>query len=175
MKAVQPKFIKFNFELSTLRKILLHPFLSKVRIPTVNRDNETILSKLIHVAIVLIPSSQIIENIKYSSLNVSFRKQNKTATYLLFTKSIDAKKYIYISLIGMQDDKPSPEPPVENNTTVLKNSISIKHFVPKVGLLHHRESLQLILCKPKLMPLKSMTLEKLQKMQSEAEKKLSNR
>lgn len=75
----------------------------------------------------------------------------------------------------MQDDKPSPEPPVESNTTVLKNSISIKHFVPKVGLLHHRESLQLILCKPKLMPLKSMTLEKLQKMQSEAEKKLSNR
>jgi len=75
----------------------------------------------------------------------------------------------------MQDDKPSPESPVENNTPELKNSISIKHFVPKVGLLHHRESLQLILCKPKLMPLKSMTLEKLQKMQSEAEKKMSNR
>ncbi|XP_025207096.1 BBSome-interacting protein 1 [Melanaphis sacchari] len=75
----------------------------------------------------------------------------------------------------MQDDKQSPEPPVENNAPVLKNSISIEHFVPKVGLLHHRESLQLILCKPKLMPLKSMTLEKLQKMQSEAEKKLSNR
>lgn len=75
----------------------------------------------------------------------------------------------------MQDDKTSPEPPVENNSKVLKNSISIKHFVPKVGLLHHRESLQLILCKPKLMPLKSMTLEKLQKMQSEAENKLSNR
>lgn len=75
----------------------------------------------------------------------------------------------------MQDDKTSPEPPVESNTTVVKNSISVKHFVPKVGLLHHRESLQLILCKPKLMPLKSMTLEKLQKMQSEAENKLSNR
>lgn len=74
----------------------------------------------------------------------------------------------------MQDDKSSPEPPLENITTVLKN-ISIKNFVPKVGLLHHRESLQLILCKPKLMPLKSMTLEKLQKMQSEAENKLSNR
>jgi len=82
---------------------------------------------------------------------------------------------MFCILVGMQDDKPSPEPPVENNTTVLKNSVSIKHFVPKVGLLHHRESLQLILCKPKLMPLKSMTLEKLQKMQSEAEKKLSTR
>lgn len=75
----------------------------------------------------------------------------------------------------MQDDKPSSEQQVEKTTIVLKNTVPIKHFVPKVGLLHHRESLQLILCKPKLMPLKSMTLEKLQKMQSEAEKKLSNR
>jgi len=75
----------------------------------------------------------------------------------------------------MQDDKTSSQPPVENNTTVLTNSLSIKNFVPKIGLLHHRESLQLILCKPKLMPLKSMTLEKLQKMQSDAENKLLNR
>jgi len=75
----------------------------------------------------------------------------------------------------MQNDKQFTELPVENITPVLKNSVSIKHFVPKVGLLHHKESSQLILCKPKLMPLKSMTLEKLQKMQLEAEKKLSNR
>jgi len=73
----------------------------------------------------------------------------------------------------MQNDKQFPELPVENVTP--GNLVSIKHFVPKVGLLHHKESSQLILCKPKLMPLKSMTLEKLQKMQSEAEKKLSNR
>jgi len=77
--------------------------------------------------------------------------------------------------VGMQNDKQFPELPVENVTPVLENSVSIKNFVPKVGLLHHKESSQLILCKPKLMPLKSMTLEKLQKMQSEAEKKLSNR
>lgn len=75
----------------------------------------------------------------------------------------------------MQNDKTSPELPADNTTPVLENPVSIKHFVPKVGLLHHKESSQLILCKPKLMPLKSMTLEKLQKMQSEAEKKLSNR
>lgn len=79
----------------------------------------------------------------------------------------------YVS-VGMQNDKPSSEP-VDKISPVLENSVSIKHFVPKTGLLHHKESLQLILCKPKLMPLKSMTLEKLQKMQSEAEKKLSNR
>lgn len=75
----------------------------------------------------------------------------------------------------MQDENPSPEPPVENIKPVLEKSVSIKNFVPKVGLLHHKESPQLVLCKPKLMPLKSMTLEKLQKMQSEAEKKLSIR
>lgn len=74
----------------------------------------------------------------------------------------------------MQNDKSSSELPAENKT-VVESTVSIKHFVPKVGLLHHKESPQLILCKPKLMPLKSMTLEKLQKMQSEAEKKLSNR
>lgn len=75
----------------------------------------------------------------------------------------------------MQNDKPSPEPPGENISTVLKQTVSIKSFVPKVGLLHHKESPQLILCKPKLIPLKSLTLEKLQNMQSEAEKKFSNR
>lgn len=82
--------------------------------------------------------------------------------------------FLYI-LVGMQNDKPSPELPGENVAPVVENTLSIKQFVPKVGLLHHKESLQLILCKPILMPLKSLTLEKLQNMQSEAEKKLSNR
>lgn len=75
----------------------------------------------------------------------------------------------------MQNDKSSPKLPADSSAPVLENPVSVKPFVPKVGLLHHKESSQLILCKPKLMPLKSMTLEKLQKMQSEAEKKLSNR
>lgn len=78
-------------------------------------------------------------------------------------------------LVGMQNDKSISKLPTENFPPVLDNSVSIKHFVPKVGLLHHKESAQMILCKPKLMPLKSVTLEKLQKMQSEAEKKMSNR
>lgn len=75
----------------------------------------------------------------------------------------------------MQNDKSLSKLPAQNIPPVLENSVPIKHFVPKVGLLHHKESTQMILCKPKLMPLKSVTLEKLQKMQSEAEKKLSNR
>lgn len=78
-------------------------------------------------------------------------------------------------LVGMQNDKPSPELPAENIAPVTGNPVSIKSFVPKVGLLHHKQTPQLILCKPKLMPLKSVTLEKLQTMQAEAEKKLSNR
>lgn len=82
---------------------------------------------------------------------------------------------MYLLIAGMQNDKPSFELPGKNISPKLENSVSIKHFVPKIGLLHHKESPQLILCKPKLMPLKSMTLEKLHKMQSEAEKKLSNR
>lgn len=45
-------------------------------------------------------------------------------------------------------------------------------YVPSTGLLHCQETQTLILCKPKLMPLKSVTLEKLEKMQSEAETKL---
>lgn len=90
---------------------------------------------------------------------------------------IEKRVVIYFHLYflaGMQNDKPS-ELPVENGAPILNNSVLIKPFIPKVGLLHHKESPQLILCKPKLMPLKSMTLEKLQKMQTEAEKKLSNR
>ncbi|VVC33579.1 Cilia BBSome complex subunit 10 [Cinara cedri] len=82
---------------------------------------------------------------------------------------------ILLRFVGMQNDKSSSELPAKNISPVIENPVSIKHFVPKIGLLHHKESTQMILCKPKLMPLKSVTLEKLQKMQSEAEKKLSNR
>lgn len=52
------------------------------------------------------------------------------------------------------------------------SSPTSSEFIPSSGLLHFSESDSLILCKPKLMPLKSVTLEKLDKMKSEAEKKL---
>lgn len=45
-------------------------------------------------------------------------------------------------------------------------------YLPGRGLIHNDDVPQLILCKPKLMPLKSVTLEKLEKMQQDAEKKL---
>jgi len=45
-------------------------------------------------------------------------------------------------------------------------------YLPSKGLLHRAEPPSLLLCKPKLLPLKSVTLEKLEKMQREAEDKL---
>jgi BBSome-interacting protein 1 len=51
---------------------------------------------------------------------------------------------------------------------------SLKEYIPHKGLLHHEDVPEYTLCKPKLMPLKSVTLEKLENMQKEAEKKLKN-
>lgn len=59
----------------------------------------------------------------------------------------------------------------DNKTKVSSNPIP-KEYIPTTGLLHCEETDELILCKPKLMPLKSVTLEKLEKMQNDAEKKL---
>lgn len=44
--------------------------------------------------------------------------------------------------------------------------------LPRQGLLYQTDSLNYILCKPKLIPLKSVTLEKLEKMQRDAEIKV---
>lgn len=44
--------------------------------------------------------------------------------------------------------------------------------LPRQGLLYQEATLNYILCKPKLIPLKSVTLEKLEKMQRDAEIKL---
>lgn len=47
-----------------------------------------------------------------------------------------------------------------------------REYIPSTGPLHYQDTDNLILCKPKLMPLKSVTLEKLEQMQNNAEKKL---
>lgn len=49
---------------------------------------------------------------------------------------------------------------------------TLEEYIPHKGLLHNEETPEYILCKPKLMPLKSVTLEKLEKMQKEADEKL---
>ena len=48
---------------------------------------------------------------------------------------------------------------------------NLKEVLPKRGLVYQESNPQLVLCKPKLLPLKSVTLEKLEKMQKEANEK----
>ena len=47
--------------------------------------------------------------------------------------------------------------------------IVIKEVLPKTGLVYTELATMPILCKPKILPLKSMTLEKLEKMQKDAQ------
>jgi BBSome-interacting protein 1 len=56
-----------------------------------------------------------------------------------------------------------------------ENMPSLKEYIPNRGPLHYEDMPEYILCKPKLMPLKSVTLEKLENMQKEAEEKLKKR
>ena len=52
---------------------------------------------------------------------------------------------------------------------VLLSCINLLILIPyTVGLIFHESEAQAVLCKPKLLPLKSFTLEKLEKMQKEA-------
>lgn len=44
--------------------------------------------------------------------------------------------------------------------------------LPRQGILYQEDKLDYILCKPKLIPLKSVTLEKLERMQRDAEMKV---
>ena len=54
------------------------------------------------------------------------------------------------------------------------SSVQIKEVLPKQGQLYQEDLPSMDLCKPKLMPLKSVTLEKLEKMQREAEEELKD-
>lgn len=45
----------------------------------------------------------------------------------------------------------------------------VKDCLPKQGLTYHEDMPTVVLCKPKLLPLKSVSLEKMEKMQREAQ------
>lgn len=49
------------------------------------------------------------------------------------------------------------------------SSTLMKEVLPKQGQLYDEDLPTMVLCKPKLLPLKSVTLEKLEKMQRDAE------
>lgn len=51
------------------------------------------------------------------------------------------------------------------------SSSSLREILPKKGLLFTETQSQMVLCKPKLLPLKSFTLQKLEAMQNEAKLK----
>ncbi|XP_019635721.1 PREDICTED: BBSome-interacting protein 1-like [Branchiostoma belcheri] len=53
-----------------------------------------------------------------------------------------------------------------------KHSGAYKEVLPKQGQLHTEDNPTMVLCKPKILPMKSVTLEKLDKMQREAQEKL---
>ena len=49
------------------------------------------------------------------------------------------------------------------------SSSTFREVIPKHGLLYSDESYAMTLCKPKILPLKSVTLEKLETMQKRAQ------
>ena len=59
------------------------------------------------------------------------------------------------------------------NTKIVRsanlNMSQIREVLPKQGQIYDEDLPTMVLCKPKLLPLKSVTLEKLEKMQREAE------
>jgi len=48
----------------------------------------------------------------------------------------------------------------------------IDEYLPTQGLLYFDEQLKYVISKPKIMPLKSLTLEKLETLQNDAQEKL---
>ena len=56
----------------------------------------------------------------------------------------------------------------------MSEAARLKHVILSTGVIQHQEKdlFQPILCKPKLMPLKSVTLQRLEDMQKLAEEKL---
>jgi len=51
-------------------------------------------------------------------------------------------------------------------------SSQIQEVLPKQGQVYDEDLPTMVLCKPKLLPLKSVTLEKLEKMQKDAEEEV---
>ena len=47
----------------------------------------------------------------------------------------------------------------------------LREVLPRQGLLHSEDAPGMVLCKPKLLPLKSVTLEKMEQMQRDTEQK----
>ena len=49
-----------------------------------------------------------------------------------------------------------------------EEKVTMSEVLPKQGLVYQEDMPTVVLCKPKLLPLKSVTLEKMEKMQKDA-------
>lgn len=52
--------------------------------------------------------------------------------------------------------------------SVSEDRVHMQEVLPKQGMVYQEDMPTVVLCKPKLLPLKSVTLEKMEKMQKEA-------
>ncbi len=64
-----------------------------------------------------------------------------------------------------------PDPQPSSTPAGGQPSTSFREVLPKRGLLFAEAQPQTVLCKPKLLPLKSVTLQRLESMQEEAKAK----
>lgn len=62
-------------------------------------------------------------------------------------------------------------PPIPGSKDSGGKEEPIKPIIPKDGILCYEEQPFFILCKPKLLPIKSVTIEKMEKLQREAQEK----
>lgn len=62
-------------------------------------------------------------------------------------------------------------PPTPGSKDLGGKEEPIKPVIPKDGVLCYEEEPFFILCKPKLLPIKSVTIEKMEKLQREAQEK----
>ncbi|KAL5255172.1 hypothetical protein ACHWQZ_G014565 [Mnemiopsis leidyi] len=53
-------------------------------------------------------------------------------------------------------------------------SVVLPEVLPKKGVLYFEETSHMILCKPRIMPLKSITLEKMEQIQKDAQEVVKN-
>lgn len=61
---------------------------------------------------------------------------------------------------------------MSSNSEQKPNSAKIDFIIPESGKLFFEQNSEYLFCKPELMPLKSMTLEKLERMQKQAREQM---
>ncbi|KAI4530503.1 hypothetical protein MJG53_018588 [Ovis ammon polii x Ovis aries] len=74
------------------------------------------------------------------------------------------EQFLFLGLGTFQKDET-----VSNTSDMAETKSMFREVLPKQGQLYVEDITTMVLCKPKLLPLKSLTLEKLEKMQQAAQ------